>query len=620
MATSNSGGYMGKLLRVDLTNGEICEQQLEEETIRKWVGGTGMGAKYLYEEVPPGVGWSDPENRLMFFAGPLNGTRVAGSGTYSVITKGPVTNLAAATQANGFFGAFLKSAGYDGVIIQGKAERWTYLYIHDGTIELREAEHLVGKDTRETEDAIKQQLGVQCSVHGIGPAGENLVRFAAIVGDGGHVAAHNGVGAVMGSKKLKAIVAARGKHTVPVKERTSLTRVATALFANAKECTGGGHGLLNQWGTAASYSAMHTTGRLPVKNYTTNIFPEHERFGGQYLRTHFEIKPSPCWACRMNHCHVMKVTEGPYKGYVGEEPEYEGIAAMSSVTGQLDPGATVMLANLVDCLGFDVNEVGWLLGWLMECYEKGLLTKDDLDGVEMTWGNVDSMVMMLQRIAHRQGFGNILAEGVKRASEHIGGEAAKCAIYTLKGACPRGHDHRSWWEEMIDTCLSNTGTIEAAPLTARPQQLGLTPVKDKFGPEEISTMNARINGKRQFQDSLGVCVFCAYDLQLTIDALNTVTGWDLTISDAMTIGRRIVNQLRVFNLRHGLSKEMEAPSIRYGSAPVDGPNHGISIMPHWESIRRNYYQHMGWDTETGMPLPDTLEKLGLAHLIPDLKV
>ncbi|MFC2058114.1 aldehyde ferredoxin oxidoreductase family protein [Chloroflexota bacterium] len=614
MATYTFPGYAGKILRVNLTTEEVWEEKLDEEVAKKWLGGAGLGAKYLYEEVPPGVEWSDPENRLMFFAGPLSGTRVAGTGIYSVVTKGAMTDLAAISQANGFFGAFLRFSGYDGVIIQGKSKNWVYLYIHDGTAELRKAAHLLGKDTWEAEDAIKQQLGVQCSVHGIGPAGENLIRFASIVGDRGHVAAHNGLGAVMGSKKLKSIVAARGKHKVAVKDRTRLKNVAAELLENSKKYTMGSGEFFIKWGTAAFYSSMHEQGILPVKNYTTNIFPEHENFGGQYLRTHFETKPSPCWACRMDHCHIMKVTEGPYAGYVGEEPEYEGISAMSCVTGQLDPGATVMLANLADRLGFDVNESGWLLGWLMECYEKGLLTRDDFDGVEMNWGDVDSMVVMMHRIAHRQGFGNLLAEGVKRASDHIGGEAAKCAVYTLKGASPRGHDHRAWWNEMMDTCFSNTGTIEGAPLSAKPQQLGLTPVQDPFDPIAVSTMNAKVNGRRQFEDSLVVCGFCANDLQLAIDTLNAVTGWNLTISDALTIGKRIVNQLRVFNLRHGLTKEMEAPSLRYGSAPLDGPNKGISVAPHWDFIQRNYYQQMGWDTETGRPLPETLEKLGLEHM------
>jgi len=205
MAEKPVGGYAGKLLRVDLGRQDLSEETVDAKTLRECLGGNGLGAKYLYEEVPPGVEWSDPENRLFFFAGPMGGTRVSGSGTFSIISKGPMTNMAGASQANGYFGAFLKFSGYDGIIFQGKSDDWVYLHLHDGKAELRDAKHLLGKNTRETEDAIKESIDGQSSVYCIGPAGENLVRFAGIIGDHGHAAAHNGLGAVMGSKKLKAV-------------------------------------------------------------------------------------------------------------------------------------------------------------------------------------------------------------------------------------------------------------------------------------------------------------------------------------------------------------------------------------------------------------------------------
>ena len=290
---------------------------------------------------------------------------------------------------------------------------------------------------------------------------------------------------------------------------------------------------------------------------------------------------------------------------------------MSSVIGQEDPACTVVLANLVDRLGMDINESGWAIGWAMECYEKGLLSKDQLDGLEMNWGDAEATAALLRRIAGREGFGDVLAEGVKRAAENIGGEALNCAVFTQKGASPRGHDHRARWSELIDTCLSNTGTIEAMGGT-EPQELGLEPLKDPFNPEAVSTLNAKLNGRRQFSDTLCVCRFCMEGFQNEVDALNAATGWDFTVSEAMEVGRRIVNQLRVFNFRHGLTKEVESPSVRYGSRPVDGPAKGIGIMPHWDLIRRNYYRHMGWDPETGKPLPETLQGLGLEKCINDL--
>ncbi len=615
MSENLIGGYVGKILRVDLGREHLSEEALDDKTLRKYVGGTGLGAKYIYEEVPPGVEWSAADNRIMFFAGPISGTKVSGSGIFSVISKGPMTNFCGTSQANGYFGAFLKFSGFDGIIIHGKAKRWLYLHIHDGTAELRDADYLHGKDTWETEDTIRKEVGKQCSVYSIGPAGENLVRFACIAGDHGHVAAHNGVGAVMGAKKLKAIVAERGKQKVRVNNPAHMTRAARDLINQAIEKDP----LLKKWGTATGYPILYRLGQLPVKNYTTSIFPEYERFSGEYLRTHFKTTTTTCWACLMAHTCMTEVTEGPYKGFVGEEPEYEGLAAMSSVIGQTDPGATVMLANQIDRLGIDINESGWLTGWLMECYERGILKKADLDGIEMNWGNAESTLAMLKKIAYRQGCGNLWAEGVKRASEKVGGEAANCAIYARKGSSPRGHDHRARWSEMLDTCMSNTGTIEVGPGVPIIKELGHTPVKDPFDPIEVSTMNAKVNGRRIFEDTLAICILCEVDLQLAVDALNAATGWDFDVQEAFDVGRRIVNRLRVFNLRHGLTREVEAPSVRYGSTPVDGPAKGKAIMPHWEAMRSNYYRHMGWDIDTGKPLPETLRKLGLDDLIPDLK-
>jgi aldehyde:ferredoxin oxidoreductase len=614
MAGKAVGGYMGKILRVDLSTEHISEESPDEATFRGYIGGTGLGVKYLYEEVPPGVEWSNPENRIMFMAGPLSGTRLSGSGIFSIISKGPMTNLAGTTQANGYFSAFLKFSGFDGIVVQGKAKRWLYLYIHNGTAELRDAAHLQGKDTWETEDAIKKEINKPCSVFTIGPAGENLVRFASIVGDHGHVAAHNGLGAVMGSKKLKAIVAERGNRKVSVARRDDLGGLVDALVDGSRKAMP----TLSSLGTAGALPMMHQTGQLPVKNYTTSIFPEYEKFSGEYLRTHFKSTPTTCWACRISHCRQTEVTEGPYKGFVGEEPEYEGVAAMSSVIGQTDPGATVVLGNDVDRLGLDINESGWLVGWLMECSQKGLLKKGDLDGLDIKWGDAEATRAILKKTAYREGNGNLWAEGVKRTAEKYGGEALDCAVYTLKGATPRGHDHRARWSEMIDTCLSNTGTIEVGPGMPAIPELGIMPPKDPFDAIEVSTFNAVSCGRRLFEDSLVICFFCGQDLKMLTDTLSVVTGRDFDIKEVMTVGKRIVNQLRVFNIRHGLTKAVEAPSVRYGSTPIDGPAAGKSIMPQWEALRRNYYEKIGWDPETGIPLPETLTRVGLAQLIPDL--
>jgi len=609
-----TNGYMGRILRINLSTGESLDEELPEPMLKKWMGGIGLGVQYLFKEVPPSVGWDDPDNRVIIASGPLGGTRVNGSGSFAICTRGAMTGGAADSQANGFLGAYLKFCGYDGLIIQGAAPEWVYLYIDDKGVSLRSAVHLVGVNTWELQDVLRKELGSdRVSVYGIGPAGENKVRFANLIGDYGHVAAHNGVGAVLGSKKLKAIVAVRGNKAVPLYDGNRLAEISKAMSEEAKT-VGMGPATIDS-GTNSAFLIIPKMGILPVKNLTTSFFSECEKFSGQYLRSHFEVKRETCWACSWAHCRRIKINDGPYAGFEGEEPEYEAMAAMGPVIGQTDPAAAVVLANIIDRLGLDANESGWVIGWVMECYEKGYLKKEDLDGLEMTWGNVSGTRSLLEKIAYRQGVGKMLAEGVKRAAEKVGGEALSCAVYTLKGNTPRGHDHRATWTELFDTCFSNTGTIESTGGALRAQQHGLEPISNPFDWEQVINQNAKTNGRRIFEDSLVICRFPNENINMMVSCVNAATGWNLTLDEAMTIGKRVVNLMRVFNHRCGMTKEMDAPSTRYGSIPVDGPAQGVSTREIWDKARRRYYDLMGWDPETGYPLPATLKALGLSDLI-----
>jgi len=619
-------GYAGHILRLNLTEEKISEERLDENILRKYIGGVGLGSKILYDEVPPETAWNSLENRLIFATGPLAGTKVCGSGTVCVVSKGPMTGLAGSSQANGFFGAFLKFSGYDAVVIQGQSKEPVYLHIKDGDAELKDARHLSMKDTFETEEMIMKELGYRkgnASVYSIGPAGENLVRFACIIGDHGHSISHNGLGAVMGSKRLKAVVVRRGNQKVPVNNEETLTKLVEDMAQNVKERRAS----LDNWGTAGIVENGVAAGWLPFKNYTTNIIPhsDYERLTGQYMRTHFEHRRNPCWACRLGHVVMMKIKVGPYTGLECEEPEYELVAGLGTQIGVNDTEAVMMLANSVDRLGIDGNESGWLIGWIVECYEKGILTKNDLDGLEMRWGDPEAVKQMLHKIAHRNGCGNKFAEGVKRASEQTGPEAAKMGVYTMKGAAPRGHDHRGQnrWVELFDTCVSDTSTCQtvSGPSVGLPAEQidSVSPptITDPFSPEQVSTHIGKGCGWDQFIDTLGICRFCT-DWEQLVQVLNAVTGWDLTLQEAIIVGRRIVNQLRVFNLRHGMNPSLEVPSSRYGSTPVDGPVKGIGISKHWDLMLHNYRQLMGWDEITGKPLPETLRKLGLEELVKDL--
>jgi aldehyde:ferredoxin oxidoreductase len=579
-------GYAGKLLRVDLTTGDIQTEQLESNVLRKYMGGATLGMKYIYDEVPPGVAWSDPANRLFLGTGPLGGTRVGGSGSIASVTKGPLTNGMASSQANGYFGAFLKFAGFDAIILQGAASSWYYLYIQDGIAELRDASHLVGMNNFDLDVAIKKELQKkehEVSVLSIGQAGENLVKFACLFVDRGHIAAHNGVGAVMGSKKLKAIVVARGKSTVQPYDKEALSKAAEDILNNTINSAYGKSAFIE--GTVGMVvMGTKVFKDIPVKNYTTSINPMTDEVLNTYtassIRSRFKAKPDPCWACRAKHCHMMEVPDGKYAGRIFEEPEYECMAACSTVVGVEDITMSLVLASEIDSLGMDVNEAGWVMGFAIECYEKGIWTLKDTDGLELKWGNAEALMALLNKIAHREGIGNILAEGVMRASRQIGGPAAEMAVYTQKGNTPRGHDHRVVWAEQFDTIVSNVGTLEAhraAPFKV----LGITPVSNPFDPEQISTIVAKYKGAMIFEDSMCTCrMNTSTALDLMVNAVNAATGWNLDVAEAMAVGRRAVNLARVFNLRHGIPAELDAPSARYGSTLTDGPPDGKNIMPH----------------------------------------
>jgi len=627
MKSSQAMGYMGKILRVDLSKERTTEEVPDPSTLRQYLGGTGIGIKYLYDEVPPEIQWNDPHNRLIFATGPVGGTRLGGSGSFSVVTKGPLTNGAVSTQANGFFGAFLKFSGFDAIVAQGAAKKWVYLYIHDGTAELRDAAHLVGKDTWETEELIKKELGKkehELSVFSIGPAGENLVAFASIAGDRGHVAAHGGAGAVMGSKRLKAIAVSHGRSPVEVADKERLSFLAKELYEKVTGDPASG-GRLANWGTTGNIQAAKgrlAAASLPVKNYTTSHFPKWVEFSRETIDPLFEIQNAPCWACRYTHCRILKVKAGPYAGYVGEEPEYEQWAAWGPLIGQKDQVKAFVLSNEVDRLGMDVNHAGWVISWLMECYDKEIISKDDLDGLEMGWGNAEAALAMLRKIAKREGVGDVLAKGIQRAIESFPPAAQRLAIYTKKGNTPRGHDHRTSWRMLLDTCVSDTSTDEAGSMAAKPESAGLPGDADPFSPEVNATIVSRIINRMPLDDSLVMCRFnnrgAGINMDYFAEILKAATGWDFTGEEVSTVGTRIVNLLRAFNIRHGLTADLDAPSPRYGSAPIDGPFQGISSEPAWKEMVSRYYELMGWDVKAGKPLPETLERLGLEHVIKDI--
>jgi aldehyde:ferredoxin oxidoreductase len=615
------GGYAGRLLRVDLSSGRSWAQPWTPAEMRDYLGGVGIGAKILWDEVPPEAGWDHPDNRLVLATGPFAGLPVWGTGGLTVVTRGAMTNGATSTQANGFFGANLKYSGYDAIVLQGQAPGWVYLYIHDDQVELRPADALLGRDTWETQDALGAELGLSghmLSVYSIGPAGETLVRFAAIQGDYGHVASKNGVGAVMGKKRLKAVAIVRGTRAIRAADPRGIYAAADEIAFDLR--TNPAARTLYEYGTLPGVVNLHGLGALPIKNYTTSVAPadvDMKQWEAPALRQGFDHRGHQCSACGMHHCHMQVLPRGEHQGQIVDEPEYEGWSGAGWTLGCTDPVAVSWLNTQIDRACVDVNEFGWLCGWVMECQEKGYITERDL-GFRLAWGDAEAANRLLGMVSRREGLGDLLAEGVKLAAERLGGPAQECAIYTGKNASPRGHDHRARWDEMLDTCTGSTGTLETGP-PVFPAELGLPARINPFDPEQVARQTAALNGRRHFEDSLGACIFTTRtSFDNLCRALSAATGWEFHRDDAVRFGRRIGALLRAFNCRCGIGPDLERPSKRYGSTPVDGPAQGQSIEKHWDHMLDVWYDGMGYDRATGRPRPETLRALDLSWLIPAL--
>jgi aldehyde:ferredoxin oxidoreductase len=468
------GGYHRRLLRVDLTQGLIRSEDIPADILRSFIGGTGLGTYLLYSEVPSRTAPFASENKLIFATGPLTGTLVPGSGTYTVLSKSPLTGFAAAAQANGFFGARLKAAGYDAVVVEGCSPERVYLHIRQDSVELMPADSLKTKGVFESERILRARHGEKgferrISVAAIGPAGEHCVRYAGICSDRGHMVASGGLGAVMGSKNLKALVV-EGDGPVPLHpDRVADFKAAVLNWREEARATGLGK-TVHEKGTLGLFKPYHDKGWVPVKNLTTNRLPDEalRQLDWAYMRNElYEKVPRACQACTFNHCHTVRVRKGPYKGFVGEEPEYEIIAGFGSNWGIHEPGAITMLNNLNDDLGMDAKEVSFLISMLMEGFEKGEISADDLDGIELTWGNIDAVEKILKKISIRDGVGDLLADGVMRAARALGGELDNMAVYVKQGNAPHIHDSRTRWGTLFTQVISNTGSQEGMDMTSR---------------------------------------------------------------------------------------------------------------------------------------------------------
>ena len=616
-----TGGYIGKILRVDLSSKKIMEEKLDENLVKKFGGQNGIGLKMLYDEAPPEVKATDPENRLVFITGPFTGTRVQSPSNFQVISQNPITGCHfAGANSHGFWGPRLKFAGYDGIIVQGVADKPVYLWVHDGECEIRDASRIWGKaDTFETDDIIKKEVGQdKASVVAIGPAGENFCASAMIENEHGHIAAKGNIGIVMGSKYLKAI-AVYGTGKVPVANPDEFSGLAKKWREESFKTPSGA--AVNALGTAGGIPAIHEAGQLPTKNFTTGVFPEYQRITGRYMRETYEMKRNPCYGCSLAHCHIMTVTEGPYKGFVGEEPEYEDMSNLGSLIGLSDAGAIAWLTDYVDRLGFDGNWAGSIVSWAMEAYERGILTKEALGGLELRWDDEKAAAELLRRVAYREGIGDILALGLKKGPEKIGGEEAVAFAVHFKGEANHAHDSRATWGQLLGLCISGGGPRwESLGVdTKADPDLGYEQPTGRYTTEGKAEAARKTQMKKLFIDTLGICWFGSASVDTMVKAYTALTGWPLSIDEALLIGERIANMQRAFNVRHGFKPEMDLDvSPRLLEPPPDGGAKGKTIAPYLEGMVREYNQLMDWDWETGRPSRSKLEQLGLDVVAKDL--
>lgn len=605
---------MGKILRVNLTDKKMREEKLDENLLKKYIGQVGIGARIMYDEVPPEVDAYHPENRLIFMTGPFTGTTVQSPSNFQVISQNPITgyNIAVAN-SHGFWGPRLKFAGFDGVVIQGAAEKPVYLWIHEGEYEIRDASRIWGKaDTFETEDLIKKEVGQEkASVVAIGPAGERLVAGACIENEHGHIASKGNQGIVMGSKYLKAI-AVYGTEKIPVANPEEFRELAKQWREESFKSLLGQ--TVDAFGTAAYVPTVHELGDLPTKNFLTGVFPDHEKLSGQYIRERFKLKPNPCYGCSLKHVHMMEVTGGPYTGFVGEEPEYEDFSNLGSNIGISDPGAVVWLTDYVDRLGLDGNWAGTIVGWAMEAYEREILTKEDLRGLELNWGDEKAAAELLRRIAYREGIGDILALGLKKGPEKIGGKEALDFSVHFKGETQHAHDARALWGMFLGLCVAGAG-----PRWEMGMEGSFDMGAGRFTTEGTAENTRKGQMLKLFQDSLGVCWFGFATMDTMVKAYTALTDWPLSVDEAYIIGERIANLQRAFNVRHGFKTEFDLDvSPRLLEPPPDGGAKGKTIAPYLEDMVKEYNRLMDWDWVTGRPSKNKLKELGLEDVSKDL--
>lgn len=596
------GGYNGKILRINLSDRTVKNEELDLKTARKFIGGRGLGTKIMMDEVDPGVEPLSPENKLIFITGPLTGTSTPTGGRYMVVTKSPLTGTVACSNSGGYWGAELKFAGYDAIIFEGKASSPVYLNIADDKVEIKDASSLWGKVVSETTHLLEKEHGEKVKVAAIGPAGENLSRIAAVMNDLGRAAGRSGVGAVMGSKNLKAVVV-KGSNKVEIAEPDKLKEVFSECMNKIRENGVTGQGL-PAYGTAVLVNIINENGVFPTNNFQSGVFDKAEEISGETLAEKYLVKKDPCFRCPIacgRYCEVDDIK--------GPGPEYETIWAFGSDCGVSNLGDIIKANYWCNEMGIDTISAGATIAAAMELYEKGYISKEELEGgPELSWGNSEAIIEWTKKMGTPDGLGAKLAQGSYRLCEMYG--APELSMTVKKQELP-AYDPRGIQGHGVQYATSNRGGCHVRGYMISPEILGIPEKLDRFSLEGKPTWAKIFQDFTAAIDSSGLCLFTSFAMVADdyANLINAVCGTNLSGDDFVQAGERVWNLEKMFNLKAGIDSAQDTLPARLLKEPIpDGPSKGW--VHKLDELLPKYYEVRGWDS-SGVPTPEKLKELGL---------
>lgn len=613
-----SNGYTGKILRVDLSNRNIKEETHGDTFYRRYVGGWGIIGYHLLKELPPMIDPLGPENKLVFAAGPITGVPLPGNGRNAVGAKSPLTGGFGVGEAGGYWGAELKHAGLDGLVFEGVSENPVYLWVKDGEPELRDAGHLWGKYTKETQETIRKELNDdRVRVAGIGPGGENLVPYACIINDLTNAVGRTGLGAVMGSKNLKAI-AVRGSGQVEVADSEKTKELTRAIAKNIAARS-------SRQESGSGRPPYTPNGNLPIRNFQDGEFPEWADISASGMVSLGLIKRGmhTCYGCPIN-CKEQPLEFddplAPDPDYGA--PEYETAGSLGSCCGVGDPKAVLKGQELCNAYAIDSISTGVTIAFAMECFERGLIDEETTGGIELRFGNGEAMLETIKMIGERRGFGAMLSEGSKRAAEKIGGEAWKYAV-NVKGQELPMHDPRLKRALGVGYAVSPTGADHMHNLhdTRMVSDAGIAQMKsmgilESLPLEDLSSGKIRMLiyfvNLRVLDNCALMCMFAPWSLNQKVEIFKAVTGWDTSLWELAKVGERALNMARAFNMREGLTEKEDWLPPRMFQPQNGGPIPDTAVDPRkLRKAMKTYYRMMGWEEDTGVPTVGKLEELDI---------